>query len=72
MRKNFIPTIDISPLLNDLNSTKSKQIIKKIEKACVKVGFFQIINHGIRKKQIKNITNVGNKFFKSSEQNKKN
>ena len=71
MRKNFIPTIDISPLLNDLNSTKSKQIIKKIEKACVKVGFFQIINHGISKKQIKNITNVGNKFFKSSEQNKK-
>ena len=71
MRKNFIPTIDISPLLNDLNSTKSKQIIKKIEKACVKVGFFQIINHGISKKQIKNITNVGNKFFKSSEQNKR-
>ena len=71
MRKNFIPTIDISPLLNDLNSTKSKQIIKKIEKACIKVGFFQIINHGISKKQIKNITNVGNKFFKSSEQNKK-
>ena len=71
MRKNFIPTIDISPLLNDLNSTKSKQIIKKIEKACVKVGFFQIINHGISKKQIKNITNVGNKFFKSSKQNKR-
>ena len=71
MRKNFIPTIDISPLLNNLNSIKSKKIIKKIEKACVKVGFFQIINHGISKKQIKNITNVGNKFFKSSEQNKK-
>ena len=71
MKKNFIPTINISPLLNDLNSTKSKQIIKKIEKACVKVGFFQIINHGISKKQIKNITNVGNKFFKSSEKNKK-
>ena len=71
MKKNFIPTIDISPLLNDLNSIKSKKIIKKIEKACANVGFFQIINHGISKKQIKNITNVGNKFFKSSEQNKK-
>ncbi len=71
MKKNFIPTIDISPLLNDLNSNKSKKIIKKIEKACVKVGFFQIINHGISKKQIKNITNVGNKFFKSSKQNKR-
>jgi len=70
MKKNFIPTIDISPLLIRLNSKKSKQIIKKIEKASVEVGFFQIINHGISKKQIQNIIKVGNKFFKSSEQNK--
>ncbi len=71
MKKNFIPTIDISSLLKNLNSNKSKQIIKKIEKACIQVGFFQIINHGISKKQIQNITNVGNKFFNSSDQNKK-
>jgi len=70
MKKNFIPTIDISTLLKDLNSNKSKQTIKKIEKACVEIGFFQIINHGISKKQIQSISNVGNKFFKSSEQNK--
>ena len=70
MKKNFIPTINVSALLKDINSNKSKQIIKKIEKACVKVGFFQIINHGISKKQIQSISNVGNKFFKSSEQNK--
>ncbi len=71
MKKNFIPTIDISSLLKNLNSNKSKKIIKKIEKACIQVGFFQIINHGISKKQIQNITNVGNKFFNSSDQNKK-
>ena len=70
MKKSFIPTIDISSLLVGLNSKKSKQIIKKIEKASVEVGFFQIINHGISKKQIQNIIKVGNKFFKSSEQNK--
>ena len=71
MRKNFIPTINISPLLKDLNSNKSKQIIKNIKKACIEVGFFQVINHGINKKQIQNITNVGNKFFKSSRENKR-
>ena len=70
MKKNFIPTIDISSLLNGLNSKKSKEIIKKIEKACVEVGFFQIINHGMNKKQIQSISNVGNKFFKSSKKNK--
>ncbi len=70
MKKNFIPTINVSALLKDINSNKSKQIIKKIEKACIKVGFFQIINHGINKKQIQSISNVGNKFFKSPEKNK--
>ena len=50
MRKNYIPTIDIAPLLKNLNSYKSKSVIKKIEKACVDVGFFQIVNHGIGSK----------------------
>ena len=66
MKKNFIPTIDVSALLKNLNSKKSKETIKKIEKACVEIGFFQIINHGINKKQIQNICNIGKNFFKSS------
>jgi len=70
MKKNFIPTIDVSALLKNINSNRSKQIIKNIEKACVEVGFFQIINHGINKKQIQSICYVGNKFFNSSEKNK--
>ena len=70
MKKNSIPTIDISALLKNINSNKSKKIIKKIERACVEVGFFQIINHGISKKQLLRISNIGNKFFKSSKQNK--
>jgi len=70
MKKNFIPIIDISELLKDLNSNKAKIAIKNIERACVEVGFFQVINHGISKKQIQSISNVGNKFFKSSQQNK--
>ena len=70
MKKNFIPTIDISALLKNLNSNKSKKIIKKIERACVEIGFFQIINHGISKNQLLRISNIGNKFFKSSKRNK--
>ena len=58
MKKNFIPTIDISSLLNGLNSKKSKETIKKIEKACVEIGFFQIVNHGMSKKQIQSISNA--------------
>ncbi len=49
---------------------KQKKTIQKIEAACVDVGFFQIIGHGINKKNIANISKVGNNFFNSSIKNK--
>ncbi len=70
--KNYIPTINISSLIkNNFNSKKSLQTIKKIEKACIQVGFFQVIGHGIDINEINNICKIGNKFFNSSEENKR-
>ena len=70
--KNYIPTINISTLLkSDFNSLSSNNTIKKIEKACVEVGFFQVTRHGINIKEINNICEIGSKFFNSSEKNKK-
>ena len=72
MKNNLIPTINISPIIkNNFQSKKSKKVIKEIKKACIKIGFFQITGHGISKKNIRNICNVGNKFFNSSEKNKR-
>jgi len=72
MIKSVIPTIDIGLLLeNNYNSKKSKKILKKIERACIKIGFFQIIGHGINTKDIKDICRVGNNFFKLDKENKK-
>ena len=72
MAKNLIPTIDISSLVNqDFNSNKSIEITNKIKKACINIGFFQVTGHGISKKNIKNISNVGQRFFNSSENNKR-
>ena len=69
--KNYIPTINISSLLNcKFNSKSANNTLKKIEKACVEVGFFQIVGHGISIKKIDNICKIGNKFFNSSEKNK--
>jgi isopenicillin N synthase-like dioxygenase len=71
MTKNLIPTIDISSLVNqDFNSNKSIETINKVKKACINIGFFQVTGHGIKKKNIKNICNLGNKFFNSSKDNK--
>ena len=71
MTKNIIPTINISSIVKKgFESPKSIITINKIKKACVNIGFFQVIGHGISKKNIKNICNVGNKFFNSSDNNK--
>jgi len=71
MTKNLIPTIDISSLVNqDFNSNKSVKTINKIKKVCINIGFFQVIEHGISKKNINTICNLGNKFFNSSKDNK--
>ena len=70
--KNLIPTIDITSILKEgFHSTKSIRTINKIKKACINIGFFQITGHGISQKNIKNTCKVGNKFFNSSEKNKK-
>ena len=72
MAKNIIPTINISSIIkDDFSSTKSIKTINKIKKACINIGFFQITGHGISQKNIKNICKVGNKFFNSSEKNKR-
>ena len=52
IRKNYIPTININPILkNNFNSKATLKITREIEKACVEVGFFQIIGHGINLKK---------------------
>ena len=72
MTKNIIPTINISSILkNGFENPKSIIAINKIKEACINIGFFQITGHGISQKDIKNICKIGNKFFNSSEKNKK-
>ena len=72
MTKNLIPAINISSIINqDFSSKKSIETINKIKRACINIGFFQVTGHGINKNNIKNICNVGNKFFNSSVNNKK-
>ena len=71
MTKNIIPTINISSIVNGrFDSQKSIKTINKIKKACINIGFFQVTGHGISQKNIRNICNVGNKFFNSSKKNK--
>ena len=71
MSKNLIPTINISSIINrNFNSNESMNTINKIKNACIKIGFFQIVGHGIDLNSINNICRVGRKFFNSPIKNK--
>ena len=51
--KSYIPTVNISSLLkSDFNSLSAKNTLLKIERACVDIGFFQVIGHGLSFKDI--------------------
>ena len=72
MSKSLIPSINISSIIkNGFENPNSIKTINKIKKACIDIGFFQVTGHGISQKNINNICNVGNKFFKSSKKNKR-
>ena len=72
MTKSYIPTINISPLIkNNFETQSAFKTIKKIEKAFVKVGFFQVTGHGLNLKNIKKVCDVGNKFFNLPDSKKR-
>ena len=71
VKKNYIPTNYICFIFkNGFEKKKSKKILQKIEHACTKVGFFQIVGHNIRQSDIKKITKVGNLFFNLKSEKK--
>ena len=70
--RSYIPTINISSLLDGkFVSKEAKKTIQSIKKACVEVGFFQVIGHGLKNEEIKNICAVGNKFFNMEDKYKR-
>ena len=70
MRKNYIPTINISRLNLEKINSKNNVIFKQIQKACIEVGFFQIVGHGIEKNLINEIAKTAHRFFNSKVDNK--
>ena len=62
--EKIVPKINISELIvNGLNSSKSNKVIKQIKKACLDVGFFTIVGHGIPSKLINSTLITSKKFF---------
>ncbi|KAI2468186.1 Clavaminate synthase-like protein [Annulohypoxylon bovei var. microspora] len=66
-----IPTVDISPYLEDPSSAASARVIEEVRQACVTSGFFQIVNHGLPKELRDGIFKAAETFFKLPLEEKK-
>ncbi|KAI1770360.1 Clavaminate synthase-like protein [Hypoxylon cercidicola] len=66
-----IPTIDISPYLEDPSSLASARVVEDVRQACVTSGFFQIVNHGISKELQGAVLKAAETFFALSLEEKK-
>ncbi|KAI1100107.1 hypothetical protein F4804DRAFT_57709, partial [Jackrogersella minutella] len=55
-----IPTVDISPYLEDPSSDAAARVVEEVRQACVTSGFFQIVNHGVPKE-------LQDRVFKAAE-----
>ncbi|KUI52950.1 Sexual differentiation process protein isp7 [Cytospora mali] len=61
---NFhIPTIDISPYLQDATSDAADQVVRDVGKACATVGFFSLVGHGIPRNIQDNVFEAAKKLF---------
>ncbi|CAN8277295.1 unnamed protein product [Cochlearia groenlandica] len=57
------------PLI-DLSCIDRSFLIQQIHQACVRFGFFQVINHGVSKQIIEDMVSVSNEFFSMSMEEK--
>lgn len=45
----IIPTVDLSPYLQDPKSPAADAVVTQIRRACATSGFFQLVGHGVSK-----------------------
>ncbi|KAG6558236.1 hypothetical protein Mapa_000419 [Marchantia paleacea] len=73
-----IPIIDVSPLIkmrsnpkcSDQDDLKAKKVVKEIDDACRKVGFFYVQGHGVPFEMMDLIRKLGHDFFTLSTEEK--
>ena len=59
----YLPSVDISPYLEDPNSAAAEKVIDDIREACLSTGFFQLLGHGVPKLLQESVLQAAAKFF---------
>jgi isopenicillin N synthase-like dioxygenase len=59
----YLPSVDITPFLEDPTSNAAKQVIEDVRAACISTGFFQMTGHGVSETLQKDVFDAAAKFF---------
>ena len=59
----YLPSVDISPYLEDPSSAAAGRIVDDIREACLSTGFFQLLGHGVPKSLQNSVFQAAAKFF---------
>lgn len=58
-----IPTINIAPYLDDPTSDAARRVVRDVRNACMSVGFFSLVGHGIPKDVQDGVLAAAKKLF---------
>ncbi|CAN8098488.1 unnamed protein product [Discula destructiva] len=66
-----IPTINIAPYLRDPTSDAGRQVVQDVRHACMSVGFFSLVGHGIPREIQESVLKASKKLFNLPLEEKK-
>jgi isopenicillin N synthase-like dioxygenase len=58
-----IPTIDISPYLEDASTDAARRVVDDVRNACMTAGFFSLVGHGIPREMQHAVLDAARRFF---------
>ncbi len=58
-----LPVIDLSPFVDRGNERSRNETVQSIRQACIDIGFFQLVGHGIGMSEFDALNDFGHRFF---------
>lgn len=59
----YVPTISITPYLQDPSREAAKQVVRDVRDACMSVGFFSLTGHGVPRDLQNNVLKAAKVLF---------
>ena len=65
-----VPTIDISPFVQDPTSVEAGKVVAQVREACMTTGFFELVGHGVERSLQEEIFGAARQLFSLPQEEK--